>query len=77
MKKVKIKLIKLSVLIYAILGVGILQAQCIENKAFDTGEKLQFTGYYNWGFLWINAGSVTVDVSDTKYEPKHLKCFLN
>ncbi len=31
---------------------------------------LKFTGYYNWGFIWVNAGSVKVDISDTKYNGK-------
>lgn len=42
-----------------------LHAQCIENNAFSSGEKLEFTGYYNWGFLWVNAGKVKIDVSET------------
>ena len=36
-------------------------------RNFGDGEKLQFRVYYNMGFVWINAGNVTMDVSDQTY----------
>jgi len=34
----------------------------MENVNFLPGEKLTYTIYYNWGYLWISAGSVTFEV---------------
>ncbi len=34
----------------------------IENENFLAGEKLTYTIYYNWGYLWIAAGTVTFEV---------------
>ena len=34
----------------------------MENENFLIGEKLTYTIYYNWGYLWIAAGTVTFEV---------------
>ncbi len=57
------------ILLYT-LGYVQLQAQCIENTAFKDGEKLEFTGYYNWGFIWLNAGKVKVAINETLHNDK-------
>lgn len=59
-------------LTFIILAFGFkLNAQCIEtNTAFKTGEKLTYTGYYNWGFLWVSAGKVELKVDNAKYKNK-------
>ncbi|PVX52213.1 uncharacterized protein DUF3108 [Balneicella halophila] len=62
MKKTVILLIALSA-----FSVSHLNAQCIENNAFTAGEKLEFTGYYNWGLLWVNAGKITMNVKKTEF----------
>lgn len=59
-----------TILLVLIAVFGQLSAQCIENNAFDKGEKLQFTGYYNWGFLWVNAGKVNIDITETEHQGK-------
>ena len=44
-------------------------AQCkIETKAFRPGERVTYSAFYNWGFIWINAGEVEFKVSSKKYE---------
>ena len=48
-----------------------LSAQYIEKKlAFEVGEKLIYRGYYNWGFIWVAAGEVTMSVEKQKYHEK-------
>ena len=42
----------------------------IENFAFQSGEKLTFRGYYNWGFIWVAAGEVKLEVKNEAYEGK-------
>ena len=42
----------------------------IENFAFQSGEKLTFRGYYNWGFIWVAAGEVKLAVKNEPYEGK-------
>lgn len=36
-------------------------------SSFIAGEKLTYIGYYNWRFVWVKAGEVTFEVSDTVY----------
>ncbi len=33
-----------------------------DNFAFNPGEEVEYTVYYNWGFIWVNAGRVTFNV---------------
>lgn len=40
----------------------------IENVAFQAGEKLTYEIYYNWNFVWLNAGEVIFEVQDTGSE---------
>ncbi len=42
----------------------------IENFAFQSGEKLTFRGYYNWGFIWVAAGEVKLEVQAESYDDK-------
>lgn len=36
----------------------------MSNENFNIGEKLTYTIYYNWGYLWISAGEVTFEVRE-------------
>jgi len=46
-------------------------SQCRQyNKVFDFGEKLEYSVSYNWGILYVEAGSVSFEVSDTIYNGK-------
>ncbi len=41
---------------------------CLErNFAFQPGEEVEYTVYYNWGFIWVNAGFVTFNVRERLY----------
>ena len=56
-----------------ICSIGQLKSQeksGIENFAFQSGEKLTFRGYYNWGFLWVAAGEVKLEVKNESYGDK-------
>lgn len=46
-------------------------AQCkVENTAFKAGEELSYDLFFNWKFVWLNAGSATMSISQTKWEGK-------
>ncbi|MDR3093928.1 MAG: DUF3108 domain-containing protein [Bacteroidales bacterium] len=45
------------------------QAPCrIDSKAFQSGEKLKYDAYYNWGFIWLHAGEVDFTVTAKRWE---------
>ncbi|WP_195715193.1 DUF3108 domain-containing protein [Ancylomarina sp. 16SWW S1-10-2] len=65
------KYLLFSILLFFFLGQ--LKAQensSVENFAFQSGEKLTFRGYYNWGFLWVAAGEVKLEVKNESYSGK-------
>jgi hypothetical protein len=42
--------------------------QCFDkNFAFKVGEILRYQVYYNWGFIWLNAGFVEFKVKEASY----------
>ncbi len=46
----------------------ILLGQCIrENNAFSEGEIVNYEVYYNWGFIWVNAGYVEFKVKEGEF----------
>ncbi len=52
-------------------GLSSLRAQCTaENTAFIAGEELTYDLFYNWKFIWISAGSATMDIKQTTWEGK-------
>ncbi|MBA7577680.1 hypothetical protein ES708_19533 [subsurface metagenome] len=43
-------------------------SQCFEdNFAFQEGEIIHYQAYYNWGFIWLNAGYVQFEVKEGNY----------
>ena len=53
-----------------------------ENKddfpVFKSGEKIKYNAVYNWGLIWLNAGTVEFKVTDIKYknaEAYHFSCY--
>jgi len=51
----------------------IAHAQCqIGTKAFAPGETITYKAYYNWGFIWLNAGEVEFKVTSKRYEGKEV-----
>ncbi len=54
-----------------------LSAQCAnENFSFGDGEVVSYNAYYNWHFIWINAGEVKFSVSEKKLN-NHTAWFLS
>lgn len=46
-----------------------LLAQCpAVNKAFKSGEELEYTLYFNWSFIWIKCGSATFSTRAAYYK---------
>lgn len=39
-----------------------------ENKSFGQGEKVVYKVFYNWNFVWLAAGEVTFEVSESESE---------
>jgi len=54
-------------------------SQCFEkNFAFQEGEVIHYQAYYNWGFIWLNAGFVEFKVKPATYHKKpvyHFDCY--
>jgi hypothetical protein len=42
----------------------------IKNKAFKTGEELQYVVIYNWGMIWLESAYGTFKVGSTNYQGK-------
>lgn len=50
---------------------SLLFGQCLdENFAFKSGERLHYEVYYNWGFIWLNAGEAEFDVKTDTFKNK-------
>lgn len=46
-------------------------AQCRDiNIAFQAGETARYHAYYNWHFIWMNAGEVTFNVKASQWNQK-------
>lgn len=46
----------------------IIHAQCFDkNFCFREGEDVKYEVYYNWGFIWLNAGYVEFKVEPASY----------
>ncbi|SFE15862.1 Protein of unknown function [Thermophagus xiamenensis] len=57
------------------------EGQCYSNlDIFKPGEKVTYHAYYNWGFIWINAGEVTFAVDESSWQGQpawHFKAYGN
>lgn len=64
---------KLIILILAIIALGGLtthpvQAQCTsKNTAFKSGETLFYDLFFNWKFVWLKAGTASMNITQTTY----------
>ena len=46
-------------------------AQCAsENTAFKAGEVLTYDLFFNWKFIWVNAGSATMNINQMRWNGK-------
>lgn len=44
-------------------------AQCpLKNTAFNAGESLRYQLYFNWQFVWLKAGTASLDIKDATYQ---------
>ena len=51
------------------MGIQAAGAQCAaENTAFRAGEELSYDLYFNWKFVWVHAGTATMNIRQTTYE---------
>ncbi|MCD4833113.1 MAG: DUF3108 domain-containing protein [Bacteroidales bacterium] len=67
MKKITIISLILSL---AIINIVKSQSLVEQYPVFNPGEKITYSAVYNWGFIWINAGTVEFRVNETKYNGK-------
>ena len=58
------KLIFISIILFSIFNNSYSQCK-VDEYVFKNGEKLSYDIYYNWGFIWVNAGSVEFLAKDT------------
>lgn len=62
---------KRNVLVFILLTTFLLpaMAQCPEDiRAFKAGETLDYEMYFNWKFVWVKAGTSTINTSRVKYQ---------
>jgi hypothetical protein len=61
--------LKIALIIILSVTTGLSSvSQCFDrNFAFKEGEKISYEVYYNWGFIWMNAGYVEFSVNSKKY----------
>lgn len=56
-------------LVFIVFFIGVLGGvnsfAKVNNKTFRGGEVISYNAYYNWGFIWLNAGEVQFSVRDT------------
>ena len=65
-KSIVLKLV-LSVLLQGVFAKS--ESQCnIKNYTFQGGEVVTYHAYYNWHFIWLNAGIVHFSVEDKGFE---------
>lgn len=56
-------------LILSLFVAFVANAQCtLKNTAFAGGEYLTYNLYYNWQFIWVKAGSATMQVANSSYK---------
>jgi len=61
-----IKKLKILLITAFLFSSNIYAQKCnVEKYLFKKGEKVEYTVYYNWGFIWLKAAKVDFTVSDT------------
>lgn len=54
----------------------VTKGQCIDKvESFAIGERVDYEVYYNWGFIWVNAGEVFFKVSSGMQEGEKIYHF--
>lgn len=67
-------LVTFSLSLILLSGTALSQCQN-EVSTYDIGEVLDYSVYYNWGFIWLNAGWVEFSVKPKVYEGKDVYHF--
>lgn len=71
--------IKYVLFVWILFSAPKLYAQCnVTNTAFQSGEIIKYDVYYNWGFVWLNAGYAEFKIIPGMYKNRkiyHLKSF--
>lgn len=64
-----VKKIIITCLILSLAIINIVKSQSLikQYPVFKPGEKITYSAVYNWGFIWVNAGTVEFMVNETKY----------
>ena len=65
MQKMQNRCFGLLLMVFLLSSI-VLKAQSNRDIAFKDGERLHYTGYYNWGMIWVKAGKVDLLTSKTK-----------
>ncbi len=64
---------QLLIVILVLVSFNLSFSQCFEgNFAFNAGEVIGYEVYYNWGFIWLNAGYVDFSVKSGKYNNRDI-----
>ncbi len=60
------------VILFIIISKIGLQGQCnLKNNTFTAGEKLKYTAFYNWQFIWLEVADIELSTSNTFYMGKN------
>ena len=61
-------------IVLCLVALGTVQqawAQCSsKNTAFQSGETLYYDLFFNWKFVWVKAGTATMNITETLYNGK-------
>lgn len=68
MKNKTVKLALLAITLIIVLTSGGSDTASVRNTVFKPGESVTYDIYYNWGFIWINAGDVNFSVGAVNYK---------
>jgi len=72
-----VRILILSIIVI-FLGSNSVKGQCsILNNSFGSGEKAYYDVYYHWGFIWLNAASVSFETKPLIYNGKKAYHFIS
>lgn len=61
----------LASLLFLLAAAPAARAQCAsDNTAFKSGETLAYDLYFNWKFVWVKAGTASMNITQTVYKGK-------
>lgn len=67
---------KLLLIVFFVSLPLVVNSQCGQaNTTYKSGELIEYEVYYNWGFIWLNAGWVKFQVKDSVYKDQETILF--